>query len=101
MGHISLWSLTDIRCMLKCIQNSTPMRHKATHFINVPTYANKVFEFFIGLLNEKLKSRINVSIFNVIYENSCGHKYFKKLYVPGTNYVPFLAPRIFVHIQEV
>lgn len=62
MGHISLWSLTDIRSMLKCIQNSTPMRHKATHFINVPSYANKVFEFFIGLLNDKLKSRIMVMI---------------------------------------
>lgn len=60
MGHISLWSLSDIRSMMKCIQNSTPMRHKITHFINVPQYANKVFEFFIGLLNEKLKSRIMI-----------------------------------------
>ncbi|XP_067005123.1 clavesin-2 isoform X2 [Anabrus simplex] len=58
MGHISLWSLSDIRAMLRCIQNSTPMRHKATHFMNVPHYANKVFEFFIGLLNDKLKNRI-------------------------------------------
>ncbi|KAJ9573518.1 hypothetical protein L9F63_009082 [Diploptera punctata] len=60
MGHISLWSLTDIRKILRCIQNSTPMRHKATHFFNVPHYANKVFEFFIGLLNEKLKDRIKL-----------------------------------------
>jgi hypothetical protein len=37
------------------------MRHKATHFFNVPHYANKVFEFFIALLNEKLKGRILVS----------------------------------------
>uniref|UniRef100_A0A1B6JQG9 CRAL-TRIO domain-containing protein n=1 Tax=Homalodisca liturata TaxID=320908 RepID=A0A1B6JQG9_9HEMI len=58
MGHISLWSLNDIRHMLRCIQNSTPMRHKSTHFINVPTYANKVFDFFTALLNEKLKNRV-------------------------------------------
>lgn len=58
MGHISLWSLSDIRKMLRCIQNSTPMRHKSTHFLNVPTYANKVFDFFTSLLNEKLKNRI-------------------------------------------
>ncbi|GFG38460.1 hypothetical protein Cfor_02362 [Coptotermes formosanus] len=58
MGHVSLWSLSDIRKILRCIQNSTPMRHKATHFFNVPHYANKVFEFFISLLNEKLKDRI-------------------------------------------
>ncbi|PSN51630.1 hypothetical protein C0J52_09444 [Blattella germanica] len=60
MGHISLWSLTDIRKILRCIQNSTPMRHKATHFFNVPHYANKVFEFFIALLSEKLKDRIKL-----------------------------------------
>lgn len=60
MGHISLWSLNDIRKILQCIQNSTPMRHKATHFFNVPHYANKVFEFFIALLNDKLKDRIKL-----------------------------------------
>jgi hypothetical protein len=43
------------------LQNSTPMRHKATHFFNVPHYANKVFEFFIALLSDKLKNRIMVS----------------------------------------
>ncbi|XP_054274893.1 clavesin-2 [Macrosteles quadrilineatus] len=58
MGHISLWSLNDIRNMLRCIQNSTPMRHKSTHFINVPPYANKVFDFFTALLNDKLKNRV-------------------------------------------
>ncbi|KAK6622037.1 hypothetical protein RUM44_001844 [Polyplax serrata] len=58
MSHISLWSLSDIRSLMKCIQNSTPMRHKSTHFINIPHYANKVFEFFLGLLNDKLKGRV-------------------------------------------
>lgn len=62
MGHLSAWSLTDIRNMLRCIQNSTPMRHKETHFINIPSSVAKIIEFAISLLNDKLKSRIMVSI---------------------------------------
>ncbi|XP_029038110.2 clavesin-1 [Osmia bicornis bicornis] len=60
MGHLSAWSLTDIRNMLRCIQNSTPMRHKETHFVNIPSYATKVIEFGISLLNDKLRARILV-----------------------------------------
>ncbi|XP_043286862.1 clavesin-1 isoform X2 [Venturia canescens] len=60
MGHLSAWSLNDIRNMLRCIQNSTPMRHKETHFINIPGCATKIIEFAISLLNEKLRSRILV-----------------------------------------
>lgn len=46
--------------VLFIFQNSTPMRHKSTHFINVPPYANKVFDFFTALLNDKLKNRVMV-----------------------------------------
>lgn len=60
MGHLSAWSLTDIRNMLRCIQNSTPIRHKETHFVNIPSCANKIIEFAISLLNEKLRARISV-----------------------------------------
>ncbi|XP_017773089.1 PREDICTED: clavesin-2 [Nicrophorus vespilloides] len=58
MAHISLWSLTDIRNMLRCIQNSTPMRHKSNHFLNISSNAVKLIEFAVSLLSEKLKSRI-------------------------------------------
>ncbi|EFN84881.1 Retinaldehyde-binding protein 1-like protein 1 [Harpegnathos saltator] len=58
MGHLSAWSLTDIRNMLRCIQNSTPMRHKETHFINIPGSVAKIIEFAISLLNDKLKARV-------------------------------------------
>ncbi|XP_059612955.1 clavesin-1 [Phlebotomus argentipes] len=58
MAHVSLWSLTDIRNMMRCIQNSTPMRHKETHFINLPHYGSKLIEFMMTILNEKLKKRI-------------------------------------------
>lgn len=42
-------------------QNSTPMRLKDTHFLNIPAYANKVIEFAMNILNDKLKKRIIVS----------------------------------------
>lgn len=66
MGHLSAWSLTDIRNMLRCIQNSTPMRHKETHFVNIPSCANKIIEFAISLLNDKLKARISVRPYAVL-----------------------------------
>jgi len=58
MAHISLWSLTDVRNILRCIQNTTPMRHKANHFLNISGSAIKLIEFAVSLLNEKLKNRI-------------------------------------------
>lgn len=61
MSLLGLWSLTDLKSMLGCIQNSTPMRHKETHFLNMPSYANKIIEFAMGVLSEKLKKRVMVS----------------------------------------
>ncbi|XP_014228618.1 clavesin-2 [Trichogramma pretiosum] len=58
MGHLSAWSVSDIRNMLTCIQNSTPMRHKETHLLNVPGCANKIIEFALGMLSDKLRSRV-------------------------------------------
>lgn len=43
-------------------QNSTPMRFKESYFVNLPQYANKVMEFAMSVLNEKLKKRVIVSI---------------------------------------
>ncbi|XP_011194416.1 clavesin-2 isoform X3 [Zeugodacus cucurbitae] len=60
MGFASLWSLSDLRNMIKCIQNSTPMRHKATHFVNIPHFANRIIELGVSLLSEKLKGRIAI-----------------------------------------
>lgn len=58
MNHISLWSLVDLKKMSKCIQVSSPMRHKETHFINIPSIANKVIEFALSLTSDKLKKRM-------------------------------------------
>lgn len=67
MPHLSLWSLNDVRTMLNCIQNSTPMRHKCTHFVNIPHYGAKFFEFVVSLLSDKLKDRVMVRHFIIFF----------------------------------
>lgn len=58
MNHVSLWSLVDLKKMSKCIQVSSPMRHKESHFVHIPSFANKVIEFALSLTSEKLKKRM-------------------------------------------
>ncbi|XP_018373844.1 PREDICTED: clavesin-1-like [Trachymyrmex cornetzi] len=60
MSHLSTLSFMDIRNILRCIQNSTPMRHKETHIINLPSSVAKILEFSMSLLNDKLKSRVMI-----------------------------------------
>ena len=43
------------------------MRHKETHFVNMPSYANKVVEFAMTVLTDKLKNRVAVRF------NESGH----------------------------
>ncbi|KAF5274400.1 hypothetical protein FQA39_LY07280 [Lamprigera yunnana] len=57
MGHISLWSLKDVRNVVRCVQNSSPMRHKESHFVNLSPHAAKLVEFTLTILSEKLKNR--------------------------------------------
>ena len=38
------------------------MRHKETHFINIPQYATRLIELGVSMLSDKLKKRIIVSI---------------------------------------
>ncbi|KRT79365.1 CRAL-TRIO domain containing protein, partial [Oryctes borbonicus] len=45
MAHVSLFSPTDIRNVIKCIQHSSPMRHKQNHFLNISPSAIKLMEF--------------------------------------------------------
>ncbi|KAG5305842.1 RHPN2 protein, partial [Pseudoatta argentina] len=60
MNHLGTLSFMDIRNILRCIQNSTPMRHKETHIINLPSSVAKLLEFGMSLLNDKLKSRVMI-----------------------------------------
>lgn len=38
------------------------MRLKESYFVNLPGYANKVMEFAMGVLNDKHKKRVIVSV---------------------------------------
>lgn len=38
------------------------MRHKRTHFVNIPHYGVKFFEFAVSLLSDKLKDRVMVKL---------------------------------------
>jgi CRAL/TRIO domain len=62
MAHLTLYPLTDVRTLTKCMQNSAPMRQKQFIFFNVPPVAQKLIEFVMNVLNEKLRKRIAVSI---------------------------------------
>lgn len=43
------------------------MRLKETYFVNLPQFANKVMEFAMAVLNEKLKKRVLVSNFSFYF----------------------------------
>lgn len=60
MGHISMWSLIDVRKLLNCVQNGLPLRHKRSYIINVPSYGVKFFELCISYLNEKFRKRCTI-----------------------------------------
>lgn len=36
------------------------MRHKSTHFLNIPQAASKIIDFAISLLSDKFKNRVKV-----------------------------------------
>ncbi|XP_050433868.1 clavesin-1 isoform X2 [Adelges cooleyi] len=58
MGHLSLWSLTDVKRVVRMIQNAAPMRHKSTYFLNVPNFADKFLNICTSFLSAKFKNRI-------------------------------------------
>ncbi|XP_050545299.1 alpha-tocopherol transfer protein-like isoform X2 [Daktulosphaira vitifoliae] len=57
MGHLTIWSFTNVKRIIRILQNSIPMRHKASYFINVPNFADKFFTITVSFLSNKLKSR--------------------------------------------
>ncbi|XP_015190939.1 PREDICTED: clavesin-1-like [Polistes dominula] len=57
MGHISIFSLGDLRRLIYCIQDGLPLRNKRTYIVNLPSFGLKLLEICISYLNEKLKKR--------------------------------------------
>ncbi|XP_055608419.1 clavesin-1-like [Uranotaenia lowii] len=60
MAFLGIWSFADIKSLAHCVQNSLPMRQKENHFVNLPPFANKLSEFILSVLSDKLKDRVFV-----------------------------------------
>ncbi|XP_055534841.1 clavesin-1-like isoform X1 [Wyeomyia smithii] len=60
MGFLGIWSFADIKNLAHCVQNSLPMRQKENHFVSLPPFANKLSEFILSVLSDKLKNRVFV-----------------------------------------
>lgn len=43
-------------------QDANPMRMKSFNYINIPSFFESVFNFFKTFLNEKIKSRVSLSL---------------------------------------
>lgn len=55
------------------------MRLKESYFVNMPQYANKVMEFAMGVLNEKLKKRVLVSSISLYERFLKSYHYFLEI----------------------
>lgn len=55
------------------------MRLKESYFVNMPQYANKVMEFAMGVLNEKLKKRVLVSSISLYERFLKNYHYFLEI----------------------
>lgn len=60
MGHILMWSLSDIRNAVKFISRSTPIRSCGWYRINFPTFGRAIFEFVRTLMKQKIRHRVQV-----------------------------------------
>lgn len=60
MKHASIFSVTDIVDFTECIKNSVG-RHKKLYVVNLPPFAQFLFEAARATLNEKFKKRIVIA----------------------------------------
>ncbi|XP_065082760.1 alpha-tocopherol transfer protein-like [Ochlerotatus camptorhynchus] len=57
MAHIAQWPVTDLHRYVSYMINTTPMRIKGIHLVNIPKYAVSFAELIISFFNAKQKSR--------------------------------------------
>lgn len=66
LAHVNNVSFSETRMMARVLNNATPMRTQEVHFVNTPGVAVTVANFALQLTNEKLRSRVFVSIVCVV-----------------------------------
>ncbi|XP_070491079.1 uncharacterized protein [Chironomus tepperi] len=60
IAHFTAFTPQMMKKMTVMMQDASPFRLKAIHYINVPSFFEKMFAVFKQFLNEKTKSRIHI-----------------------------------------
>jgi hypothetical protein len=60
LNFFSLFSFNDYKNFIEIAKNITPHRVKALYVLNLPPFANYIGEFFMKLLNKKMRERVIV-----------------------------------------
>lgn len=69
MSHFLQFNPTFIKKMTMLQQDATPLRQKASHFVNMPAIALSVFNIFQSFTNEKNKKRVRFSVGKALDKN--------------------------------
>lgn len=67
LAHFMAFTPTMLKKMTTMMQEGSPFRVKAIHYVNVPGFFESVFTFFKQFLNEKMKSRVRNSLINLSF----------------------------------
>jgi hypothetical protein len=51
--------------LIKLIQEGSPFRLKAIHYVNVPPWFERMYNAFRGFMNEKMKARVSKFLNNL------------------------------------
>lgn len=70
LDYVGLFSLSDLRNYLKCIQNAIPCRQKQAIFVHLPSFAVTLTDLAKTLVSSKLRERAH---FYKDFDNIFGH----------------------------
>jgi hypothetical protein len=59
MNYLGFFSIAEYKHFLNILQNVMPARVKGIYLMNLPSFANAVLRFVIGLLTNKLRKRVH------------------------------------------
>lgn len=62
MGHVTMWTLSDVRDGVKYVSRGMPIRSRGWHRVNFPSYGQTLYDFIKGTLSDKIKNRLQVKI---------------------------------------
>lgn len=66
LAHFMAFTPTMLKKMTSMMQDGSPFRLKAIHYVNVPPFFEKIFMFFKQFLNDKIKSRVSESFMKIV-----------------------------------